>query len=92
MPSAELFWKYAPDPPVDGAQRGNAQRLPDGNVFIGWGSASDDGGAVRDARLHHHICHAVARRRPGRGGVVQRGSRPESTVGLHPIEKSRRMA
>jgi len=28
VPSAELFWKYAPDPPVDGAQRGDASDCP----------------------------------------------------------------
>jgi hypothetical protein len=44
--TAELVWSYKPDPPVYGRRRANAQRLPNGNTFIGWGSASDDGGPV----------------------------------------------
>jgi hypothetical protein len=35
--TAELVWTYVPDPPVYGWHRGNAQRLPNGNTFIGWG-------------------------------------------------------
>ena len=43
---ATLVWQYAPDEPVLGVRRGSAQRLPNGNTFIGWGSASDGGGPV----------------------------------------------
>ena len=34
---AEHVWSYVPDPGVYGFHRGNAQRLPNGNTFIGWG-------------------------------------------------------
>jgi hypothetical protein len=40
--TATLVWDYTPDPPVFGVRRGSAQRLPNGNTIIGWGSASDD--------------------------------------------------
>ncbi len=40
--TATLVWEYTPDPPVFGVRRGSAQRLPNGNTLIGWGSASDD--------------------------------------------------
>lgn len=34
---AEHVWSYVPDPGVYGFHHGNAQRLPNGNTFIGWG-------------------------------------------------------
>jgi len=37
---AELIWTYTPDQIINGWHRGNAQRLPNGNTFIGWGGAS----------------------------------------------------
>ncbi|MBT8381638.1 MAG: aryl-sulfate sulfotransferase, partial [Ignavibacteria bacterium] len=41
--TATLVWSYAPDsPPVLAFFRGSAQRLPNGNTIIGWGSASDN--------------------------------------------------
>ncbi len=43
---ATLVWQYIPDPPVNSITRGNAQRLPDGNTFIGWGAGSENGGPV----------------------------------------------
>ena len=43
---ATLVWQYIPDEPVLGVFRGSAQRLPNGNTFIGWGNASDAGGPV----------------------------------------------
>ena len=43
---ATLVWQYAPAEPVLGVFRGSAQRLPNGNTLIGWGSASDGGGPV----------------------------------------------
>jgi len=35
--TAEHVWSYVPKPGVYGWHRGNAQRLPNGNTFIGWG-------------------------------------------------------
>lgn len=40
--TATLVWDYTPDPPILGVRRGSAQRLPNENTIIGWGSASDD--------------------------------------------------
>ncbi|MDI9432100.1 MAG: aryl-sulfate sulfotransferase [Planctomycetota bacterium] len=34
---AEHVWSYIPDPPIFGWYGGNAQRLANGNTFIGWG-------------------------------------------------------
>lgn len=34
---AERVWSYVPDPAVFGGGGGNAQRLANGNTFIGWG-------------------------------------------------------
>jgi len=46
---AELIWSYVPDPGVYGWHRGNAQRLPNGNTFIGWGGdGSNDGPACTE--------------------------------------------
>ncbi|UCD51024.1 MAG: aryl-sulfate sulfotransferase [Phycisphaerales bacterium] len=42
--TAEFVWTYTPDPPVYGWHRGNAQRLPNGNTFIGWGGDGSDHG------------------------------------------------
>lgn len=41
---AEHVWSYVPDPPIGGWHRGNAQRLPNGNTFIGWGGDGSDHG------------------------------------------------
>jgi len=41
---AEHIWSYVPDTPVAGWHRGNAQRLPNGNTFIGWGGDGSDHG------------------------------------------------
>lgn len=41
---AEHVWSYVPDPPVFAGQYGNAQRLSNGNTFIGWGSDGSDAG------------------------------------------------
>ncbi len=38
--TAELVWSYVPETPIPAWHRGNAQRLPNGNTFIGWGGAS----------------------------------------------------
>ena len=38
--TAELIWTYEPDIKIAAWHRGNAQRLPNGNTFIGWGGAS----------------------------------------------------
>ena len=35
-------WTYTPDPEIPAWHRGNAQRLPNGNTFIGWGGAGGD--------------------------------------------------
>ncbi len=40
---AEHVWSYVPDTPVAAWHRGNAQRLPNGNTFIGWGGDSGKG-------------------------------------------------
>ncbi|GJQ64515.1 MAG: hypothetical protein SCALA702_35680 [Melioribacteraceae bacterium] len=40
--TATLVWHYTPEEAVLGVRRGSAQRLPNGNTIIGWGSASDD--------------------------------------------------
>jgi hypothetical protein len=37
---AEHVWSYVPERSVAAWHRGNAQRLPNGNTFIGWGGAS----------------------------------------------------
>jgi hypothetical protein len=34
---AEHIWSYIPDPSIYGWRNGNAQRLSNGNTFIGWG-------------------------------------------------------
>ena len=34
---ATHIWTYTPNPGVPGPSQGNAQRLPNGNTFIGWG-------------------------------------------------------
>jgi arylsulfotransferase ASST/Ser-Thr-rich glycosyl-phosphatidyl-inositol-anchored membrane family protein len=36
---ATQVWSYAPSTNIYGWHRGNAQRLPNGNTFIGWGGA-----------------------------------------------------
>jgi len=41
---AEHVWTYMPDPGIYGWHRGNAQRLPNGNTFIGWGDDGSDPG------------------------------------------------
>jgi len=41
---AEHVWSYVPEPSVAGWHRGNAQRLPNGNTFIGWGGDGSDHG------------------------------------------------
>ena len=47
--TAEHIWSYVPDPGVYGWHRGNAQRLPNGNTFIGWGGdGSRDGPACTE--------------------------------------------
>jgi hypothetical protein len=47
--TAEHVWTYVPDPPVYGWHRGNAQRLPNDNTFIGWGGdGSKDGPACTE--------------------------------------------
>jgi hypothetical protein len=38
--NATLVWSYTPDKIFPAWHRGNAQRLPNGNTFIGWGGAS----------------------------------------------------
>lgn len=46
---AEHVWTYIPDPGVYGWHRGDAQRLPNGNTFIGWGGdGSNDGPACTE--------------------------------------------
>jgi hypothetical protein len=46
---AEHVWTFIPDPGVYGWHRGNAQRLPNGNTFIGWGGdGSKDGPACTE--------------------------------------------
>lgn len=40
--TATLVWQYAPVKPALAVRRGSAQRLPNGNTIIGWGSASDN--------------------------------------------------
>lgn len=37
---AEHVWSFIPPTPIPAWHRGNAQRLPNGNTFIGWGGAS----------------------------------------------------
>jgi hypothetical protein len=39
---ATHIWTYTPDPEIPAWHRGNAQRLPNGNTFIGWGGAGGD--------------------------------------------------
>lgn len=38
--SATLSWQFRHDPPVFAMVAGSAQRLPNGNTFIGWGQTS----------------------------------------------------
>jgi hypothetical protein len=38
--TATLVWQYRNTPDVYGSAMGNAQRLPNGNTLIGWGSAN----------------------------------------------------
>ncbi|MBN2416073.1 aryl-sulfate sulfotransferase [bacterium] len=38
--TAESYWTYTPDTSIASWHRGSAQRLPNGNTFIGWGGAS----------------------------------------------------
>ena len=46
---AEHIWSYVPNPGVYCWHRGNAQRLPNGNTFIGWGGdGSKDGPACTE--------------------------------------------
>ena len=40
---ATHIWTYTPSPAVAGPSQGNAQRLPNGNTFIGWGGTSGSG-------------------------------------------------
>ncbi len=47
---AEHVWSYVPDPPIFGWYGGGAQRLANGNTFIGWG--------VDDGR-HSPVCTEV---------------------------------
>jgi Arylsulfotransferase (ASST)/Ser-Thr-rich glycosyl-phosphatidyl-inositol-anchored membrane family len=37
---ATHIWTYSPSPAVAGPSQGNAQRLPNGNTFVGWGGTS----------------------------------------------------
>ncbi len=39
---AEHVWSFVPATPIPAWHRGNAQRLPNGNTFIGWGGASGE--------------------------------------------------
>jgi hypothetical protein len=39
---ATFVWNFTPDTIIAAWHRGNAQRLPNGNTFIGWGGASGD--------------------------------------------------
>jgi hypothetical protein len=39
---ATHVWTYTPDPEIGAWHRGNAQRLGNGNTFIGWGGAGGD--------------------------------------------------
>ena len=38
--TASNVWNYVPDTIIPAWHRGNAQRLPNGNTFIGWGGAA----------------------------------------------------
>lgn len=38
--TAELVWEFVPENPIVGYFEGSAQRLPNGNTLIGWGSGS----------------------------------------------------
>jgi len=40
--TATHVWSWEPPTPIAAWHRGNAQRLPNGNTFIGWGGASGD--------------------------------------------------
>jgi len=40
---ATRIWTYTPSPAVAGASQGDAQHLPNGNTFIGWGGTSGSG-------------------------------------------------
>ncbi len=40
---ATYIWGYTPNPSVAGPSQGNAQRLPNGNTFIGWGGTTGSG-------------------------------------------------
>jgi hypothetical protein len=44
--TAEHVWSYIPDPGIYGFHGGNAQRLPNGNTFIGWGGDGSRDGPV----------------------------------------------
>jgi hypothetical protein len=47
--TAEHIWSYVPEPGVYGWHQGNAQRLSNGNTFIGWGGdGSKDGPACTE--------------------------------------------
>jgi hypothetical protein len=47
--TAEHVWSYIPDSGIYGLHGGNAQRLPNGNTFIGWGGdGSRDGPACTE--------------------------------------------
>lgn len=43
---ATLVWQYTPSTPVYAWHRGSAQRLPNGNTFIGWGGVTGAQGAA----------------------------------------------
>jgi hypothetical protein len=38
--TAELVWTYEPSDPIFAEIQGSAQRLPNGNTFVGWGPAA----------------------------------------------------
>ena len=43
---ATYIWGYTPNPSVAGPSQGNAQRLSNGNTFIGWGGTAGSGQPV----------------------------------------------
>ena len=50
--TAKLIWSYSPNPPVYSWNAGSAQRMPNGNTVIGWGSGGVVPGVATPPTIH----------------------------------------
>jgi hypothetical protein len=50
--TAKLIWSYSPNPPVYSWNSGSAQRMPNGNTVIGWGSGGVVPGIATPPAIH----------------------------------------